>query len=586
MIWKTLKLYLVIMKPHRKLWITALLMALVFFAGLDVLVPWLISQFIADLSSLDGQSIGDFTPFLILWVIARLGVFAWGRVQIRFHFKAMTQTLRDIDLKSFTTTMTHSSDFFANNFTGSLVTKFNRLARSFEVLASAVMFDMAALFVQIVFPVIILLFIAPTIAFILMGWSVVYAALLIFFQHKKIPYSRTVAEYDSRVTGSVADTITNALSVKMFSRMNQEYGSFKSLSEERVLARMKNLIFGDNIRVFKTLSLVFLQTIVFYYSIKFALDGSINLAQVIVIQFYIQQLMVSLWNFGKLVEKLEEALADASEMTEVYMQQPSVKDIKNPILLERVTGKIDLNSVSFTYDGDKERPVFSNLDLTIPSGQKIGFVGPSGGGKTTLTKLLLRFMDVSSGSIEIDGQNIAHTTQDDLRSNIAYVPQEPLLFHRSIYENILYGDPTATKKDVLEAARLAHADEFIRKLPNSYDTLVGERGVKLSGGQKQRVAIARAMLKKAPILILDEATSALDSKSEKLIVSALDELMKNRTTIVIAHRLSTIQKLDRIIVLTEDGATEDGTHKELIKNKDLYAELWSHQHDDFLDEDD
>ena len=193
-------------------------------------------------------------------------------------------------------------------------------------------------------------------------------------------------------------------------------------------------------------------------------------------------------------------------------------------------------------------------------------------------------MDVNSGEIRLDNQNIALVTQDNLRENIAYVPQEPLLFHRSIIENIRYGDPNASDKEVLEAAKLAHADEFIQKLPSGYKTLVGERGVKLSGGQKQRVAIARAMLKKAPILILDEATSALDSKSEKLIVQALDTLMENRTTIVIAHRLSTIKKLDRIIVLTEDGIQEDGTHAKLLKNKGLYAELWSHQHDDFLED--
>jgi ATP-binding cassette subfamily B protein len=570
------------MRPHRTLWITAITLSILFFIGLDVILPWMISRFIGELQNLDGKTFSDYSWFLWAWVVVRIFVFILGRIQIRLDFKALTRTMRDIDLKSFDATLSHSSDFFANNFAGSVVTKFNRFSRSFDVIAAAVMYDLSALFVQLVFPITILYFITPVIATILLVWSICYGAMIIVLHRRKIPLSRDVAEYDSRVTGHVADAITNTLSIKMFAMQRLEQASFKDLSEERVLIRMKNLIFGDYIRVYKTIFIIVLQTAVFYFSIKFALDGTLNVAEVLLIQFYIQQLAVSLWNFGKLVEKLEEALADATEMTEIYELEPSVKDISNPDTLEHVQGTIRLDNVGFTYDGDNERPVFTKLDLTIPKGQKIGFVGPSGGGKTTLTKLLLRFMDVSEGRVLIDNQDISKITQDNLRENIAYVPQEPLLFHRSIYDNILYGNPKASKEEVLEAARLAHADEFIKKLSHGYETLVGERGVKLSGGQKQRVAIARAMLKKAPILVLDEATSALDSKSEKLIVNALDTLMQSRTTIVIAHRLSTIKKLDRIIVLTEDGAIEDGTHTELLKKKGIYAELWSHQHDDFL----
>jgi ATP-binding cassette subfamily B protein len=211
-------------------------------------------------------------------------------------------------------------------------------------------------------------------------------------------------------------------------------------------------------------------------------------------------------------------------------------------------------------------------------------VGPSGGGKTTLSSLLLRFMDVNEGEICIDGQNITHITQADLRQNIAYVPQEPMLFHRTIRDNIRYGEIEAGSQAVEAVAKMAHAHEFISNLSHGYDTLVGERGIKLSGGQRQRVAIARAMLKNAPILILDEATSALDSESEVLIQDALWKLMEGRTAIVIAHRLSTIQKMDRIVVLDNGKIVEQGTHHELLAHKGLYAKLWAHQSGGFIEE--
>ncbi len=283
---------------------------------------------------------------------------------------------------------------------------------------------------------------------------------------------------------------------------------------------------------------------------------------------------------------MEEALADSAEMSEVITRPPLVTDSMSPEPLKIKKGAITFNDVTFRYeDSNQDEQLFKELSLKIPHGQKVGLVGPSGGGKTTLTKLLLRFMDIQSGTILIDQQNIAAITQDDLRSSVAYVPQEPLLFHRSIKENIAYGDLTATQEEIIQAATLAHAHEFIEKLPQGYDTLVGERGVKLSGGEKQRVAIARAMLKKAPVLVLDEATSALDSKSEKAIVSALDNLMKGRTTIVIAHRLSTIRKLDRILVLKDGKISEDGSHEDLLAQKGMYSELWNHQSGEFLTED-
>jgi ABC-type multidrug transport system fused ATPase/permease subunit len=248
-------------------------------------------------------------------------------------------------------------------------------------------------------------------------------------------------------------------------------------------------------------------------------------------------------------------------------------------------GEVAINDIAFTYpENTQNGTVFTHFSLRIKPGEKIGLVGPSGGGKSTLTRLLLRFDDVQEGTIEIDGQNIEEVTQESLRQKIAYVPQEPLLFHRSIRDNITYGRPDASENELIKSTKKANAHEFIMALPNGYGTVVGERGVKLSGGQRQRVAIARAILKDAPILVLDEATSALDSENEVEVQKALWKLMEGRTTVVIAHRLSTIQRMDRIIVLQDGAIAEEGSHKKLLANKGLYAKLWSHQSGGFIEE--
>jgi ATP-binding cassette subfamily B protein len=264
-------------------------------------------------------------------------------------------------------------------------------------------------------------------------------------------------------------------------------------------------------------------------------------------------------------------------------QKSSVEDPRVPEPLAIRTGAIQFRDVTFIHSGADDA-LFEKFSLSIEPGEKIGLVGHSGSGKTTFTRLLLRFSDIQDGAITIDGQDVSHITQEDLHSVIAYVPQEPLLFHRSIRENIAYGNLGADDAAVKRAAKHAHAHDFIRTLPVRYDTLVGERGVKLSGGQRQRIAIARAMLKDAPVLVLDEATSALDSESEVLIQDALWKLMEGRTAIVIAHRLSTIQKMDRIVVLENGKIVEEGPHKTLLAKKGTYAKLWAHQSGGFIDE--
>ncbi len=303
--------------------------------------------------------------------------------------------------------------------------------------------------------------------------------------------------------------------------------------------------------------------------------GQISIGVVVLVQLYTSQLFDQVWNLNFTIRNFGRSVTDAKEMVEIFETPIDIKDPEKPEKSKIKNGNILFDNVTFEYKDGKD--IFKKFNLEIPAGQKVGFVGHSGSGKTTITNLLLRFEDVQNGAIKIDGQDIRNITQDDLRQNISYVPQEPALFHRTLRENIAYGKPLAKEKEILAASKKAHADEFIQEFKEGYETLVGERGVKLSGGQRQRVAIARVMLKDAPILVLDEATSSLDSISENFIQSAFDEAMKGRTTLVIAHRLSTIQKMDRIVVLDKGKIVEDGTHTELLAKNGYYQKLWQAQ---------
>ena len=304
-------------------------------------------------------------------------------------------------------------------------------------------------------------------------------------------------------------------------------------------------------------------------------QGLITIGTFVMTYVYILGLFDKMWELSSVLIRFMKSMTDAKEMVDILDKEPDILDPVSPEKLVDGKGEIEFKNVNFEYVEDNQ--VFTNFNLKIKAGEKIGLVGHSGSGKSTITKMLLRFVDVKDGEILIDNQNIKNVTQDDLRSKISYVPQESILFHRSIGENIGYSKENASVKEIIEASKKAHAHEFISSLQNGYETLVGERGIKLSGGERQRVAIARAMLKDAPILVLDEATSSLDSISERYIQESLDILMRNKTTLVIAHRLSTIQKMDRIIVLDKGKIIEEGNHQELIAKNGAYAKLWNYQ---------
>jgi ABC-type multidrug transport system fused ATPase/permease subunit len=328
-----------------------------------------------------------------------------------------------------------------------------------------------------------------------------------------------------------------------------------------------------------------IEFVLFFYAIKYWQQGLITIGVFVLLQAYVLNIINQLWGFTRLVRDLYQGYADSKEMVEIMLLSHEIQDVPQAKELIISEGEIEFQNLTFAFN--QTRKVLEDINLTVKAGEKVALIGPSGAGKTTFVRLLLRLYSATSGKILIDGQDISQATQESLRKNISMVPQDPILFHRTLSENIAYGKRGTSAEEIKEAATLAHCDEFTKDLPYGFDTYVGERGIKLSGGERQRIAIARAILKNAPILILDEATSSLDSHSEMLIQDALENLMKNKTTIVIAHRLSTIQKMDRIIVVDEGKIIEQGSHQELLENENsLYKKLWELQAGGFLKDED
>ena len=399
-----------------------------------------------------------------------------------------------------------------------------------------------------------------------------------------MPYNVQVAAADSRTTGTFADLIANQNAISLFSAFSEERGRVHEVTAAQAKITKFTWYLGNAFDAVQSALIFIAEFFIFYWAIQLWSKGGITVGTFVLVQIYFIQLAAQLWDFGRIIRSVYEIYADSKEMVEILELPHEVKDVPGAEALVADRGRIDFEQVTFNFAG--ARKVLDAISLTIPAGQKVALAGASGAGKTTLVRLLMRLYDVGQGEIRIDNTDIRSVTLDSLHEAIAAVPQDPVLFHRTLMDNIRYGRPDATDAEVMMAAKLAHCDEFVDTLPEKYDTFVGERGVKLSGGERQRVAIARAILKNAPILILDEATSSLDSHSEALIQDALDTLMEGKTVLVIAHRLSTIRKMDRILVIEEGKIREDGSHAELLKDENsLYRRLWELQAGGFILED-
>lgn len=555
----------------------------------DFLQPFITSQVLQKVAegTYDPTDLwGSFGSLLIMFSAATIysSLLSW-RLIIWLIWNLELKVVRDISQRVFDHLMRMSASFHANRFGGSLVSQATKLTGSYIRFTDSTIFNLYTLVIAIVATIAILAPRVPLYALALALLSVAFIIGTMYFSRSVREANTLEAEAQSTQTGYLADSISNVMAIKSFAAAKQE-----SMGHWTAATHTKNM--GHRSLKTTTVRELYASSIssaIAIAAITIAVFGvgwfKTDVATLFLVVSYTGGIGMRLWDFQNVLRQYNRALGDASNMVKILAIEPEVQDPTKPAKSRIRHGAIDFNDVEFTHDGaSKDDALFRGLDLHIRAGEKVGLVGHSGSGKTTLTRLLLRFSDIDDGEIAIDGQNIATITQDDLRRSISYVPQEPLLFHRTIRENIAYGEPDATNEEIEEAARKAHAAEFIDKLPHRYGTLVGERGVKLSGGQRQRIAIARAILKDAPILVLDEATSALDSESERLIQKALTELMKNRTAIVIAHRLSTVQKMDRIVVLDNGDVIEQGSHAELVAHGGVYAQLWAHQSGGFIEE--
>ncbi len=506
---------------------------------------------------------------------SKLQDYAVWKLEIRANYELATYC--------FDTLSNQSMTFHANRYGGSLVSQTTKFMAAYTLMAETLTYSVMPSIFSVLLAVIFLMPTVPLYVAALLVMLTVYVTVAYTMYKRILPINERAASAQNSLSGELSDAVSNILSVKTYGREDYEKAVFEE-ANRRVERNDSIRMRASNVRGAMTSSLI---VVIMIIVVIFMVGGNawfgISQGTLIMMFTYTYSITLHFNMFNNTLQRLNRAFGDAAEMTAILDEPCLVADLEDAEPLTITKGNIDIEHLDFAYNDEEGlEKIFADFSLRIPAGQRVGLVGRSGAGKSTLTKLLLRLSDIQGGRILIDGQDISRCTQQSLRRQIAYVPQEALLFHRSIKDNISYGRPEASMEEIRLAAQRANALEFIEKLPHGFDQVVGERGVKLSGGQRQRIIIARAILADAPILILDEATSALDSESERLVQEALMNLMAGRTSVVVAHRLSTVAALDRIIVISDGKVTEDGTHRELLEGNGEYAGLWDRQTGAFL----
>lgn len=557
-------------------WFTVLVVVTV--AAADTLLVILMQKII------EGAESGDFDLVVLIGLLYPVAIFVtsslWRVTGICGMVWSVGAEKRSADLLA-GYAFEHSHFYFADRFAGSILSKVNNVSNAMVQLVHDLLWQHLEGFVKIVTAGVIIFVIDVATGIYFLALVAVLIILNVFLVPRKRNFSMDLAESKTRARGSIVDVFTNITATRQYTNTTSEKEYIQVRTQDIKDTGRKSWLYSEYMSFINSLVLFAFSFFMFNELLVRWLNDAVSTGQFIAVMVLIMDLAFILIFLGRAFNHTAAAYGEAEEGLSDLLLPHEVTDQVDATILHAESGKIDWKSVTFEYG---KNTVFDNFNLTIKPGQRVGLVGPSGAGKTTFVSLLLRQHDIQSGEIMIDGQNIAQVTQDSLREHIAVVPQEPLLFHRSIRENIAYGKPEATQAEIEAVAKKAQAHDFITDLPDGYDTLVGERGVKLSGGQKQRVAIARAMLKDAPILVLDEATSALDSESEVAIQKALHELMEGKTVIAVAHRLSTLREMDRILVLEAGQIAEDGNHTTLSKAGGTYQRLWEHQAGGFVGE--
>lgn len=526
----------------------------------------------------------EFGPYIAALVAINLFGQAASKLQDYTLYKLEIAVSYDLATMSFDALCNQSMSFHSDRFGGTLVSQTTKFIGAYQLLVETITFPFLPVVCSVLFTCGILAPRVPAYVAILMVLLAVYAGVSYYMYKRILHLNEEAAGAQNQLSGELSDSVANILAVKTYGREDYEKALFDAANRE-VVARDSRRMRSSLVRGIATASV----TVVIMSVVAVFIAGGNAWYGItpgtLVMMFTYTYTVTNQFNFiNNGLQRFNRAFGDASGMTSTLDEPRLVADVADAQPLEVRDGDIEFEGIGFWYaDGNAKTQVFDGFDLHIPAGQRIGLVGVSGAGKTTLTKLLLRLADIQQGRILIDGQDIARCTQQSLRRQIAYVPQESLLFHRTIAENIAYGRPGATFDQIREAARKANALEFIERLPQGFGTVTGERGVKLSGGQRQRIAIARAILADCPVLVLDEATSALDSESETMVQEALSNLMRDRTAIVVAHRLSTVASLDRIVVIEGGRIVEDGPHAQLVEAGGPYAHLWGRQTGAYLE---
>lgn len=574
-------------KPFKKLFILAIVC--LFFADLLIVLQSYIFKGFVDSANSYAQGGATTLRTVFLWVATYpvLILVSWGFIRatgfIMIYLKIYARMYAAKELFRYLTQ--HSLSYFNDRFSGSLSERVNTVSQNVSRILNEFIWSILSLFVTFVTTSVVIYTTNKVLSYVFVIGFLLLIPFNAYLSRTQIPLAAIMVELWAKLRGQIIDTVTNMTAVQQFSRrffeMNNLDNSISGYQEafikgntyrERVLL-INNIIVG-----------VFIGVIVFWSFSLWSMTV-ITVGSFVMIISLTRGFMRDLTHVGQNLNNIMEFYGEMQNGLSEIVRPHEIVDREGAKKLSVEKARVEFNNVTFAYSGDP-RKIFDNLSFTVEHGQKVGIVGTSGAGKTTLMKLLLRQYDLVAGGISIDSQDIREVTQESLRQNISIVPQEPMLFHRTIRENIMYGKLDATEEEMIEVAKKAQAHDFIEALPDKYDSLVGERGVKLSVGQRQRIAIARAFLKNAPILILDEATSALDSESEVAVQKALQLLMEGKTVFAIAHRLSTLRDMDRILVFKDGQIVEDGSHRSLLKNKEgAYASFWGHQAGGFIKED-
>jgi ATP-binding cassette, subfamily B, bacterial len=550
-----------------------------------ILLPYAIKQIMdaVELSQTLGVSIWTEVEGAIwLFVVLNIGIVLFSRLSGALLIMLGPSLRRRIRRDLFAYLQHHSQNYFMSNFAGSLANRISEVSMSVAFTVWTVLFDFWPLLISFAVSLILLFGINTELASIVGVWTAVYIVVSYALARRCRNYAKQYAAARSLVSGKIVDSVTNIMNAKLFARIDYERAYLDGFLNLEVKRARATFWYMEAIRWFQFIAAMLLMLGVILYALKVWGEGGMSVGAFAMAASLSLLLIEKARGLSRRFLDFFEYLGNINDGVGVIVQSHEVVDEVDAKTLKIDSGLIRFDNINFAYASGK--PIFEKLNFEIAGGERVGLVGFSGSGKSTIVNLILRLFEPQTGSIIIDGQDIQTVSQESLRSKIAMIPQDPMLFHRTLMENIRYGRLEATDEEVIEAAKKAHAHEFILDTEKGYESLVGERGVKLSGGQRQRVALARAILRDAPILLLDEATSSLDSVTERYIQDSIDYLMRQKTVIVIAHRLSTLAHLDRILVFHKGELIEEGSHTELLTRDGHYNKLWSMQADGFLPE--